>query len=121
MNFKIWPILRFLMLSCRATLCTQVFVGGIELKSKPKTHRPFAPMPSNRFMSWCVLRKINGLKSDVHIAQADEGHGGNIHLSASSKLKIDAYVTIDSPEMNWDEFLVVLPGCFVEASLSDRQ
>jgi len=72
-------------------------------------------------MSWCVLRKINGLKSDVHIAQADEGHGGNIHLSASSKLKIDAYVTIDSPEMNWDEFLVVLPGCFVEASLSDRQ
>jgi filamentous hemagglutinin family protein len=66
------------------------------------------------------------------IAQADEGHGGNIHLSAknliqspcsqisaSSKLGVDGEVNIDSPEMNLDEFLVVLPGGFVEASLTD--
>ncbi|HEW97464.1 MAG: hypothetical protein DRR16_21325 [Candidatus Parabeggiatoa sp. nov. 3] len=66
------------------------------------------------------------------IAQADEGRGGNIHISAqqliqspcsqisaSSKLGVDGEVEIDSPERNLDEFLVVLPGGFVEASLTD--
>jgi large exoprotein involved in heme utilization and adhesion len=57
------------------------------------------------------------------IAQAYEGHGGNIRLgskqlvkslcsqiSASSKLGIDGDVAIDSPTINLDDFLVVLPG-----------
>jgi len=66
------------------------------------------------------------------VAQADEGRGGNIHLgaqqliqspcsqiSASSKLGVDGEVKIDSPEQNMDEFVVVLPSGFVEASLTD--
>jgi len=57
------------------------------------------------------------------IAQAYEGHGGNIHLggkqlvkspcsqiSASSKLGIDGDVNVESPEVNLDDLLVVLPG-----------
>jgi len=61
------------------------------------------------------------------IAQAHEGHGGNINLkadqfikstdsliSASSKLGIDGSVEVNSPEINMDEFLVVLPGGFIE-------
>lgn len=62
-------------------------------------------------------------------AQADEGNGGNIHInaeqfiaseslvSASSKLGIDGEVEIDSPEINLDEFIVVLPGRFLETSV----
>jgi len=60
-------------------------------------------------------------------AQADEGSGGNIRItsdqfikssdslvSASSRLGLDGSVHIDSPDMNLDEFLVVLPGGFIE-------
>ena len=63
-------------------------------------------------------------------AQADKGRGGNIGIrseqfiassdslvSASSRLGLDGEVNIDAPDMNLDEFLVVLPGGFVEASL----
>ncbi|MDM8558447.1 filamentous hemagglutinin N-terminal domain-containing protein [Candidatus Parabeggiatoa sp. HSG14] len=63
-------------------------------------------------------------------AQAYEGRGGNIHIrsqefikspkslvSASSKLGLDGEVNINSPAINLDEFLVVLPGGFVEAQL----
>ncbi len=62
-------------------------------------------------------------------AQAYEGRGGNIQItseqliaspcsqiSASSKLGIDGEVEIDAPEVNLDDFLVVLPGSFVDAS-----
>ncbi len=62
-------------------------------------------------------------------ANADEGRGGNIQItseqliaspcsqiSASSKLGIDGEVEIDAPEVNLDDFLVVLPGSFVDAS-----
>jgi filamentous hemagglutinin family protein len=62
-------------------------------------------------------------------AQAYEGRGGNIHItseqliaspcsqiSASSKLGIDGEVEIDAPEVNLDDFLVVLPGSFVDVS-----
>ena len=57
------------------------------------------------------------------IAQANEGNGGNIRLgskqlvkspcsqiSASSKLGVDGNVQIDSPAVDMDSFLVVLPG-----------
>jgi len=60
-------------------------------------------------------------------AQTDEGHGGNIRItsdqfikssdslvSASSRLGLDGSVNIDSPDMNLDQFLVVLPGGFIE-------
>jgi filamentous hemagglutinin family protein len=62
-------------------------------------------------------------------ANADEGRGGNIHISAdqfiaspcsqvsaSSRLGLDGEVKIDAPEVNLDDFLVVLPGGFVDAS-----
>jgi large exoprotein involved in heme utilization and adhesion len=61
------------------------------------------------------------------IAQADAGHGGNIRIvadqfitskesliSASSRLGIDGEVKIDSPEVNMEGFLVILPGGFIE-------
>jgi filamentous hemagglutinin family protein len=61
------------------------------------------------------------------IAQANEGRGGNIQLgtkqlikspcseiSASSKLGIDGNVQIDSPAVDMDAMLVVLPGGFIE-------
>jgi len=64
------------------------------------------------------------------IAQAYEGKGGNIHLgskqlvkspcsqiSASSKLGVDGNVQIDSPAVDMDAMLVVLPGGHVEAQL----
>jgi filamentous hemagglutinin family protein len=64
------------------------------------------------------------------IAQAYEGQGGNITLtshnfinspdsliSASSKLGIDGKVKIDSPDVDMEGFLVVLPGGFVETQL----
>jgi len=64
------------------------------------------------------------------IAQAYEGRGGNIHLggkqlikspcsqiSASSKLGIDGNVQIDSPTVDMDAFMVILPGGYVEAQL----
>ncbi|MDM8560611.1 filamentous hemagglutinin N-terminal domain-containing protein, partial [Candidatus Parabeggiatoa sp. HSG14] len=64
------------------------------------------------------------------VAQADEGHGGDIHLksekfitspdsliSASSRLGIDGEVKIDSPTIDMNAFLVVLPAGFVEAQL----
>jgi filamentous hemagglutinin family protein len=56
-------------------------------------------------------------------AQADEGHGGDISIvadqlikspcslvNASSRLGVDGNVDIDSPLVNLDDFLVVLPG-----------
>ncbi|MDM8560348.1 filamentous hemagglutinin N-terminal domain-containing protein [Candidatus Parabeggiatoa sp. HSG14] len=66
----------------------------------------------------------------AHIkGQADEGHGGDIDItsnqfiaspcsvvSASSRLGIDGEVNIDSPDMNMDEFLIVLPENFLDAS-----
>jgi large exoprotein involved in heme utilization and adhesion len=65
------------------------------------------------------------------IAQANEGRGGNIRLgskqfikspcseiSASSKLGIDGNVQIDSPAVDMDAMLVVLPGGHLEAQLS---
>ncbi|MDM8564900.1 filamentous hemagglutinin N-terminal domain-containing protein [Candidatus Halobeggiatoa sp. HSG11] len=63
------------------------------------------------------------------IAQAHEGHGGNINLksnqlikskssliSASSKLGVDGNVKIDSPDIDMEGFLVILPGEFADAS-----
>ncbi|MFK5969182.1 MAG: filamentous hemagglutinin N-terminal domain-containing protein [Candidatus Marithrix sp.] len=63
-------------------------------------------------------------------AQADSGHGGNINISsnqfiaspdslisASSRLGIDGQIRIDSPDMDVDGFLVILPGGFVEANM----
>ncbi len=67
-------------------------------------------------------------------ANASLGNGGNIQvtttgiynfsgepieevITASSKLGIDGEITIDSPDVNLDDFLVVLPGGFVEAQL----
>ncbi|MEK8018550.1 MAG: hypothetical protein VSS75_016895, partial [Candidatus Parabeggiatoa sp.] len=63
-------------------------------------------------------------------AQANEGNGGNIRLgskqlikspcsqiSASSKLGIDGNVQIDSPDVDMDAFMVILPGGYVEAQL----
>jgi filamentous hemagglutinin family protein len=62
-------------------------------------------------------------------ANADKGRGGNIRIqsdqfisssnsliSASSRLGIDGKVEINSPDMNLDEFLVVLPAKFIESS-----
>ncbi|MEK8015342.1 MAG: filamentous hemagglutinin N-terminal domain-containing protein, partial [Candidatus Parabeggiatoa sp.] len=64
------------------------------------------------------------------IAQANEGNGGNIRLgskqlvkspcsqiSASSKRGIDGNVQIDSPDIDMDAFMVILPGGYVEAQL----
>jgi len=64
-------------------------------------------------------------------AQANEGRGGNIQLkakqlvkspesqiSASSKLGIDGEVNIESPEMDINAFIVVLPDAYVERPLS---
>jgi large exoprotein involved in heme utilization and adhesion len=64
-------------------------------------------------------------------AQANEGRGGNIQLkakqlvkspesqiSASSKLGIDGEVKIESPEMDINAFIVVLPDTYVERPLS---
>jgi filamentous hemagglutinin family protein len=63
------------------------------------------------------------------IAQADEGQGGDIYIksghfvtspnslvSASSKLGLDGEVEIDSPDMDMEGFIVILPGGFVDAS-----
>jgi filamentous hemagglutinin family protein len=62
-------------------------------------------------------------------AQADEGRGGNIRIvadqlikspdsliSASSRLGLDGNVQIKSPTVNLDDFLVVLPGGYIDAS-----
>ncbi|HEW97986.1 MAG: hypothetical protein DRR16_11555 [Candidatus Parabeggiatoa sp. nov. 3] len=64
------------------------------------------------------------------IAQADEGSGGNIRIvadqfikspesliSASSRLGLDGDVQIDSPAVDMDAMLVVLPGGHTEAQL----
>jgi len=63
-------------------------------------------------------------------ANADAGHGGNIHIgskqlvkspcsqiSASSKLGVDGNVDIESPAVNLDDFLMVLPGSDDEVEL----
>ncbi len=63
-------------------------------------------------------------------AQADAGHGGNIRIdaekliaspdslaSASSRLGLDGDVNIESPTVNLDDFLVVLPGSDDEVEL----
>ena len=60
-------------------------------------------------------------------ANADEGRGGDIgitsdqfiaspcsQVSASSRLGVDGKVEIDAPETDLDDFLVVLPGDYVE-------
>jgi filamentous hemagglutinin family protein len=60
-------------------------------------------------------------------AQADEGHGGDIHIvaeqfivspdslvSASSRLGLDGELKINSPTVDLDAMLVVLPGGYVE-------
>ncbi|MDM8559403.1 filamentous hemagglutinin N-terminal domain-containing protein [Candidatus Parabeggiatoa sp. HSG14] len=70
------------------------------------------------------------LKEGQITAQAYEGQGGNIHIvseqfikspnsliSASSKLGLNGEVRIDSPDVDMEGFLVVLPGGFVEAQL----
>jgi len=63
-------------------------------------------------------------------ANADKGRGGNIRIaqsdqflsssnsliSASSRLGIDGKIEINSPDMNLDEFLVVLPAKFIDTS-----
>jgi filamentous hemagglutinin family protein len=62
-------------------------------------------------------------------ANADKGRGGNIRIqsdqflsssnsliSASSRLGIDGKIEIISPDMNLDEFLVVLPAKFIDTS-----
>jgi filamentous hemagglutinin family protein len=66
------------------------------------------------------------------IAQANEGDGGNIHIaskhfigspdsliSASSKLGLDGNVQIDSPDVDIEGFLVVLPEGYIEAELKN--
>jgi filamentous hemagglutinin family protein len=63
------------------------------------------------------------------VAQADEGRGGNIRIaaeqfikspdslvSASSRLGLDGNVQIDSPAVDMDRFLVMLPGGYIDAS-----
>jgi hypothetical protein len=63
-------------------------------------------------------------------AQADAGQGGNIRIaadqfikspesliSASSRLGLDGDVQINSPAVDLDAFMVVLPGGYVEAQL----
>jgi filamentous hemagglutinin family protein len=60
-------------------------------------------------------------------AQANEGQGGNIRIvsdqfitspdsliSADSRLGIDGKIEIDSPDINIDDFLVVLPSNFLD-------
>ncbi|MDM8558600.1 filamentous hemagglutinin N-terminal domain-containing protein [Candidatus Parabeggiatoa sp. HSG14] len=77
-----------------------------------------------------VNPRFTVLNQAYTVAQADEGHGGNIHLksekfitspdsliSASSRLGIDGEVKIDSPTIDMNAFLVVLPAGFVEAQL----
>jgi filamentous hemagglutinin family protein len=67
------------------------------------------------------------------IAQAYEGRGGNIRLgskqlikspcsqiSASSQLGVDGNVDIESPAVNLDDFLVVLPGTQLPSEIPDR-
>ncbi|HIE01476.1 MAG TPA: filamentous hemagglutinin N-terminal domain-containing protein [Thiotrichaceae bacterium] len=67
--------------------------------------------------------------SEIH-AHAKEGDGGNIQIKseqfissvnssidASSKLGIDGNVQIDSPDVDMDAFMVILPGGYVEAQL----
>jgi filamentous hemagglutinin family protein len=64
------------------------------------------------------------------IAQANQGQGGDIHIqsdqfietpeslvSASSKLGIDGEVNIDSPDVDMNHFMMILPDTFVEAQL----
>jgi hypothetical protein len=63
------------------------------------------------------------------IAQADAGQGGNIRaaeqfikspdnlISASSKLGLDGKVNIESPTVDMNAFIVILPSGFVEAQL----
>jgi filamentous hemagglutinin family protein len=64
-------------------------------------------------------------------AEANAGQGGNIQItshrfitspcslvSASSALGIDGEVKINSPVINMDDFLVVLPGSFVQPSMT---
>jgi len=66
-------------------------------------------------------------------AQADEGQGGNIRIianqfitspdsliSASSRLGLDGDVQIDSPAVDMDAMLVVLPGGHLEAQLPKK-
>ena len=63
-------------------------------------------------------------------ANADEGNGGNIRIiakrfikspesliSASSRLGLDGNVQIESPAVDLDAMLVVLPGGYVEEQL----
>jgi len=67
--------------------------------------------------------------SEIH-AHAEEGHGGNIQIKseqfissnktsidASSKLGVDGNVQINSPAVDLDAMLVVLPGGHIEAQL----
>ena len=69
------------------------------------------------------------LNNGRFIARADAGHGGNIHIqsdqfikssdsviNASSRLGLDGEVKIDSPVMDMNGFLVVLPGGLLDAS-----
>jgi large exoprotein involved in heme utilization and adhesion len=62
-------------------------------------------------------------------AQAEQGEGGNISIiaknfiqspdsliSASSKLGIDGQVNVESPELNLDQFVVILPGNYLETT-----
>jgi len=64
------------------------------------------------------------------IAQADAGHGGDIYIksdqfikspcslvSASSRLGIDGFVHIESPDVDMNAFMVILAGGYVEAQL----
>ncbi|MDM8561070.1 filamentous hemagglutinin N-terminal domain-containing protein [Candidatus Parabeggiatoa sp. HSG14] len=67
------------------------------------------------------------------IAKANEGQGGNINITttgiytfppesastidASSQLGIDGEVNVESPDVNMDDFLVILPGGFSEVKL----
>ena len=66
-------------------------------------------------------------------AQADAGHGGNIRIvadqfitspdsliSASSRLGLDGNVQIDSPAVDMDAMLVVLPGGHLQAQLPKK-
>ncbi|MDM8558599.1 filamentous hemagglutinin N-terminal domain-containing protein [Candidatus Parabeggiatoa sp. HSG14] len=73
------------------------------------------------------------LENGKIIARANEGHGGNINITttgiytfppkststidASSKLGIDGSVHVESPDVNMDDFLVILPGGFTEVQL----
>jgi uncharacterized protein (DUF779 family) len=65
------------------------------------------------------------------IAQAYQGRGGNIHLgaqqllkspcsqiSASSEMGIDGNVEIDSPDIDIDAFMVILPDGYIEPELN---